>query len=233
MQLKKALGMRNLLMAALVMGCLQTMGQVHYVGVQGGLNLSNCTENIKAGDKRYKAGLVSGFNYEYRIRDKYTIGADLLYSQQGFNDLMTFLIEPKIQFPLSGPDYRETEVRMRYNYLSLPLKVGYTRGEQLKGFVKAGLSPSLLIASGIKLLDDDFPFEPKKLNLYDDVPKFDLGALVEAGAGYVLNEQTELFSSLSYRRSFTTISKEGHLQGAGLKHYLFSLSFGVRYRLKG
>lgn len=228
-----ALRIKNLLLAALVMLSLSMVGQVHHVGVQGGLNLSNCTEKIEVGDKRFKVGLVSGFNYEYRIRDKYTLGADLLYSQQGFTNPMTFLIKPKINFPLSGPDYRETEVRMRYNYLSLPLKVGYTRGEQLKGFVKAGLCPSLLIGSGAEVLDDNFPVEPQKWSTYDDVPKFDMAALVEAGAGYVLQENLELFSSLAYRKSFTTISKVGHYQGAEMKHYLFSLSFGVRYRLKG
>lgn len=37
--------------------------------------------------------------------------------------------------------------------------------------------------------------------------KFDLGCFIETGAGYVINNDVELFSSLMYRESLTIFSK--------------------------
>jgi len=215
--------MRYLLLMGLILFSVSGFGQVHRVGVQGGINLSNFTSDIEFGDKKFKAGLVSGFNYEYTFPGKLTLGADLLYSQQGYKDEIAVLTVQDISW-ISG-------IKLAYDYISLPLKVGYTWGEQVKGFVKTGLCPSVLIRGEYWYLDKNFPGSPKEGYAYERAPKFDLGALVELGAAYAIKNDMELFSSLTYRKSFTTISSENHFQGLDMKHYLFSLSFGLKYKL--
>ena len=69
------------------------------------------------------------------------------------------------------------------------------------------------------------------INFYNKVPKFDLGGLIEFGAAYELKNDLELFSSFTYRKSFTTISTVEHFGGAQMKHYLFSMAIGLKYKL--
>ena len=217
--------MKNILLIGLILFSINVFGQVHSIGVQGGLNLSNYTSEIEFGDKKFKPGILSGFNYEYLYRSKYTLGADLLYSQQGFQDEVKF-------YNAQENVYRSSDLKFSYNYLSVPVKLGYTKGDHLKGFVKLGLCPSVLLKARTKVPKEDINLVGfEDINAYDEVPKFDLGGLIELGAAYVLKNDLELFSSLTYRKSFTTISSDEHFKGADMKHYLFSLSVGLKYKL--
>ena len=217
--------MKNILLIGLILFSMNVIGQVHSIGVQGGVNLSNYTSKIDFGDTEFRTGILSGFNYEYLYKGKYTLGADLLYSQQGFKeDLKFYIVEEDV--------FRTSLLKFNYNYLSLPVKFGYTIGHQLKGFVKMGICPSVLLNAKVKVPKDDINLAGfEEINFYNKIPKFDLGGLIEFGAAYELKNDLELFSSFTYRKNFTTISAVEHFGGAQMKHYLFSMAMGLKYKL--
>ncbi|HAH22174.1 MAG TPA: hypothetical protein DCL77_00110 [Prolixibacteraceae bacterium] len=218
--------MRNIILIGLILFSINVCGQVHSIGIQGGVNLSNCTSKIEFGDRAFKTGILSGFNYEYLYKSKYTLGADLLYSQLGFKNEVKF-------YDFQKNAYRSSDLKFSYDYLSLPVKIGYTRGNHLKGFVKVGVCPSVLIDAKIRIHKDDpnIVLMGEETDLQHKVPKFDFGGLIEFGAAYELKNDLELFSSFTYRKSFTTISTVEHFRGAQMRHYLFSMEIGLKYKL--
>lgn len=217
--------MKNLLLLGFILFSMNVLGQVHSVGIQGGVNLSNCTSEIDFDDLKFKPGLLAGLNYEYLYKSNYTLGADLLYSEQGYIEEVKFVNEQG--------NISTSELSFGYDYLSVPVKWGYTMGGRLKEFVKVGLCPSVLVKAYVAVPKDDVNLLGyEDLYFYDNVPKFDLGGLLELGAAYALKNDLELFSSLTFRKSFTSISSDEHFAGADLKHYLFSMSVGLKYRLK-
>ena len=216
--------MKNLLLIGLILFSMNVIGQVHSIGVQGGVNLSNYTSNIDFGDKQFKTGIISGFNYEYLYKSKYTLGADLLYSQQGYKD--------ETQFVDEYGNISSSKLKLSYDYLSVPIKLGYTWGDRLKEFVKVGVCPSVLLKAQTSVPKDDIILVGfDDFDFYNKVPKFDLGGLIELGAAYELKHDLELFSSITYRKSFTTISTAEHFAGAQIRHYLFSMAIGLKYKL--
>ena len=154
----------------------------------------------------------------------YKLNCCLLYSQQGFKE--------EIKYADEYGNISASELKFSYDYLSVPVKLGYTRGDQLKGFVKMGLCPSVLLKAQVRVPKDDINLVGYEvINFYNKVPKFDLGGLIEFGAAYELKNDLELFSSFTYRKSFTTISTVEHFGGAQMKHYLFSMAIGLKYKL--
>lgn len=220
--------MRKLLLILLTGISINAVGQIHLIGIQGGVNLTNLTGNNIFGDSKYRTGIIGGLNYEFLFQSKYTFGADILYSQQGFKDNVTFSDEYGNIF---GTD---SESKFYYNYLTLPIKFGYTTGSKLKGFVKVGACPSVLLKAEttVPTVDSSGNLTGyQDVDVKDKVSKFDLGGLIELGAGYVLINNMELFSSLTYRKSLTTFSNSEYFSDNKLRHYGFSLAIGLKFRL--
>ena len=219
--------MRKLLFILLAAISMNAFGQVHSIGIQSGVNLTNLTGNIFK-DSGYRTGFIGGFNYELLIKNKYTIGTDLIYSQQGFIDDQTF---PDMNSSMLGNTQNS---KYYYDYLSIPIKLGYTKGAKLKEFIKIGLSPSFLLSaeSTIPMFDSAGNLTGyKKVDVKSNVSKFDLGGLLEIGIGYSLKNRIELFSSLTGRKSLTTFSNADYFGDSKMRHYGFSLIAGLKYRI--
>lgn len=63
------------------------------------------------------------------------------------------------------------------------------------------------------------------------VSKFDFGGLIELGCGYELTDKFELFSSLAYRKSLMTFSNANYFDTSKMRHYGYSISIGLKYKL--
>ena len=220
--------MRKLLFILLIGISVSAFGQVQSIGIQSGVNLTNLTGDIFK-DSKFRTGIIGGFNYELLFKNNYTIGTDVLYSQQGFNDKVTLTDE---QGNVLGT---EPSSKYYYDYLSIPIKFGYTEGVKLKSFIKIGICPSVLLSAESTVpkfgsSGDVIGYE--RVDAKNNVSKFDFGGLLELGVGYSLKNRIELFSSLTGRKSLTTFSSSDYFQNSKIRHYGFSLMIGLKYRLK-
>ncbi|NOU17721.1 MAG: PorT family protein [Bacteroidales bacterium] len=209
---------------------INVSGQLQFIGIHGGLNLTNITSDATFNNRKFRPGIMIGLNYEYKFSAKYSVGADVLYSQQGFRDKM---ISTEV---IMGNTIEESYAfKFYYDYVSVPLKFGYKISEKYNGFVKIGISPSLLLKAGTTLPVFDIDgniIGSKTFDVKESVSKFDLGGLVELGAGYGLYDNLALFSSIIYRHSFTKFSNPDYFEGSNMRHYGFSLVIGLKYKLK-
>ena len=199
---------------------INVAGQFHYIGVQGGLNLSNITNNDFIDNTKWRNGIITGLNYEFRFPGNLLIGADLLYIQNGFRSDLILTDE-------DGNILDKSAIKDNFDYLNLPIKFGYEIGtKKIKGFGKIGINTSMLLKAQtiIPYLDDGY-------KLTNDVSKFDLGGIIEIGAGYEINDNFEIVSLVGYRHSFTTLTSPSYFESKIMKHYSFSISVGLKYKL--
>lgn len=107
--------MKKLLLITLTVISMNVFGQVQFIGIQGGENMTNVTAPNIFSDSKFRTGIIGGLNYEFFFQGKYSLGADLLYRQQGFTDKTTLM---------EGTWNRNGIVvvtKYYYDYLSLPL----------------------------------------------------------------------------------------------------------------
>ncbi len=221
--------MKKFVLIILSLISINVSGQLQFIGIHGGLNLTNITSDATFNNRKFRPGIMIGLNYEYIFSAKYSVGADVLYSQQGFRDKM--ISSNGGSNPIEG----SYVIKFYYDYVSVPLKFGYEISEKYKGFVKVGVFPSFLLKAGtiLPVFDIDGNIVGSKtFDVKESVSKFDLGGLIELGAGYGLYDNLELFSSIIYRHSFTKFSNPDYFEGSNMRHYGFSLVIGLKYKLK-
>lgn len=200
--------------------------QTHLIGLQGGLNLSNIQASEEANyDRDFRIASISGITYELILNDKYSFGADLLFNQQG----MSYEIPLKDE---NNTNLGNATVVSQFDYISIPLKFGYAFGDKLRFTPKVGLIPSFLINAKTKTSSEISSFPEDVEEDYTDVTeKVDIAAVFEVTVDYSLKNRLSVFSSLSYRNSFTNYSKL--YENIQLYHYGIALSVGVKYNLAG
>jgi len=219
---------KKLLMIILTGISMNVSGQVHSIGIQFGSNLTNLTASNSFADSKFRTGIIGGFNYEFLFKNKYSLGADLLYSQQGFKDNVTFTDESG---NIIGGN---AETNFYYDYLVLPIKFGYSIGHNLKGFAKIGVCPSILLKAETtlpKVYSEGNVAGYEAFDVKDNVSKFDLGGLIELGADYGVRDNLKLVTSVSFRQSITTFSNSDYFSECKMRHYGIALSLGLKYNL--
>lgn len=211
----------NLLVIVLIILTFKANSQVHLISVKNGINITNAT-SIQAD---YRFGNNYGFLYEVLFNDKYSISVDLFYNQRGYKDKLSFTnVDGKLQ---------PTAVIYSYSdYLSFPVKIGYSTGDNLKKFINLGVNPSLLLdsQSSSPVLDTDGNITSTiNYDSRNSISNFDIGGLIEVGLSYNVVERINLFSSVMYSQSFNSFIKNAVNQN--IRHSCFSLSLGVKYKI--
>jgi len=198
-----------------------TFAQNHLIGIKGGLS-STLVDIDENWDKSSKTGFIGGLAYQYNFGTNLFIGCELLYEERGFNSKRFFSF-------FSRPTEFGDATVFKYNYISLPLKFGYQTGGVLSGFCSVGIIPAKIIKS-----EYYFPwnFEPKTLDVTDNVQQFDLAGLLEIGGNYKINHNLQITLSFAYQYSFTTVTNNDYLEASTIHNYGFSLTGGVKYALR-
>ena len=220
--------MKRLLVIILTAISLNVFGQDHWIGIQVGMEKSNETAANYFKDSKFHTGIVGGLNYELRFHNKFSVDVDLLYAQKGF------FLKSVYTDNFGNVSGKSDKLQQLYDYLSLPIKIGYSVGNKLKGFAKIGICPSTILkAEGIyPVVDINANYlRTDTYNYIHLVSKFDLGGLIELGARYGLKNNLELFSSLSYNKSFTTFTNDKFFSDGKMRHYDFSLAVGMKFKL--
>lgn len=218
--------MKTIIILLLLAFSIPIFGQNHFIGLRSGIILSDIKSNIfKKTDERL--AFIGGLTYEYKINKNFNFGIDLLYAERGFTVDMIFTDD------MGNPTGEKSTIEFNYDYLSLPVKGGFSFGEKLIGFGNIGLVPSFLI--------DSRTFEPAIVGLMPErttnntnkVSKFNLDGNIEIGAGYKFGNNFYAFTSFNYQYGFTSLTNDVYFKGNNIFHRGMSFSVGLRYALKG
>ena len=202
---------------------LTVNGQSHLIGVKGGVNWTNVTANNTFSDENYRTGFAVGFSYDYIFKKNFMVGTDILYNQRGFTSDI-------ILTDALGNPIQKVTMNFDYDYLTIPLKVGYHYGETFFGFANIGLTPAMLINA--RTITPNIEFNSSgKYDVTDRVNKFDIGGIVEVGGGYKFIDRFWLYSSFSYQHSFSTITNSDYYANSKIRHNGMTISVGLRYAL--
>lgn len=207
---------------------LNVKAQTHSFGIQGGLNFTNISAKDFFSDTEYRISLIGGLKYEVFFSDKYLIGVDMLYSQQGFVDRIVFT-------DIHGNQTGENaDTKFNYDYFVLPVKFGYTIGTKFKITPKIGIQPAFLINAKTFLPKFDSngnEFGEEVVDVKENVSKFDLSGLLELELGYGLKPNFDIFTSVSGKYGMTTFSNNDYFKQNKLRHNSITLSVGVKYKI--
>lgn len=193
-----------------------SFAQLHSVGFHGGAMGTSAGKNFANTDSKFKVDFIAGLNYQYRFTSHLTLGANIEYTQYGsqvnvqFTDWMGNLI---------AEDYSSWD----WNYISVPLIVGFEMGGKVRVKPKAAIIPSILARSvyNFKAYEGS-TFTPFKTSYYSDANKFDLGGLVGVDVSVPFHAGV-LFAGFDFRYSITKLNADN----------LFPTSFYDTYRNKG
>jgi len=210
--------MKKLLLFILLASSLVAVGQKHFIGVRGGVNLSNVNQEYSVINTSSEPGFSGGLTYDFHFKEHITMGADLLYFQNGFG-LKTFYLSTQ---PATITD------SFNYNYLSLPLKSGITVGNTFSGFLNLGLIPSVILNAKTTTSSS---MGSETWDVTDSATKFDLAGLIEMGGSLLVHENIKAFISVEFRHSITSFKNYEYFPNNALRHYNTIFSFGIKYLL--
>ncbi|MFT6844067.1 MAG: hypothetical protein ACJAUV_000237 [Flavobacteriales bacterium] len=204
--------MKKIITVLTIMISIPAFSQNHFIGLKGGVNMTNVNTNDFINDARI--GFNAGLTYEYVVNNLFNVGVDFLYFQKGFTN------------EIGKNDVAE----FNYDYLSIPIKVGATTSGKFSGFVNLGVMPSFLVNAKEKIPSVADP-ALTTYDVTDKVTKFDIGGMVEIGANYKIRPDFILSASLGYQHSVTSFANDSYFSGSEARHYGMVLSIGVKYAL--
>jgi len=196
---------------------ISVYGQTHFFGVRAGFALTDISSDNSKIDTDSKFGFSGGLTYDYLMGDRFSIGADAIFNQQGFTN--NFAVEDGF----GNPTGRIIVSKFEYDYLSFPIRLGTYFGKKTFGVGQIGVVPSFLLETKTTP-GSDHPVMPFP------VTKIDFAGFVELGAGYKLN-RFWLALSTTYQRSFTTFRNVDYFGDTQIRHKGLTFSFTLKYRL--
>ncbi len=209
-----------------VLGLISLSGfsQYHQIGIKSGMNKSfvEFVDSLYFNDPKMHTGFSAGVTYEYLTASKFSFGADLVYQEKGFDDLWHFRDE-------TGASLADIRKEFEYNYITLPLSVGYSLGSKMIGFVKFGVTPSYLVRAR-EIMPGFDEYRANTKDLTSKTTRFDFGCQFELGAEYRFLEKYSVFVSSALFGSYTRM-KTYVFYFSEVKHFGFNVSAGLKYRL--
>ncbi len=151
-----------------------------------------------------------------------------MYSQRGFRN--------RINFADNNGNVTEQAFHtlFHYDYLSIPIKVGFNYGEKFYIFANIGLAPSFLVnaSTTVPNIETDAGTIPSATsNTTRMVNKFDIAGFAELGGGYKFGQRYWLYASFAFQHSFMSISNQNYFANSKIVHYGMSLSIGLKCAL--
>ncbi len=215
---------KHLLITLFIIISCGTYAQDYYIGVFAAYKNSNVkSENFE--NTKSRKGIELGLSLERNHSKNIFSELGLLYSQKGF------VLEGPFTDLTGQPTGYISKTHLNYNYLSLPIKVGYQYGNKISGFINFGLAPSLLLNSKHVSEEIEGIMEEISGSTTGIVSKFDIVGLVELGGRYKLSDSWFLFSSLGLESSFISVSNEEYFREESIKHYGINIKLGLKYAL--
>lgn len=181
----------------------------------GGPVRTNVTKTDFGLNTEIKPGFETGLSYDCFFNKAFSAGAGLVYDQRGFVNNEHLVLTDAEGIPLGEINEIDSYY---YDYLSIPLNIGYNCGETFFGFANAGVTPAFLVDAKIVLSTLAARQTTKSVNTTGRVNRFDLGGKVELGGGYKFTNKYWLFPSVSYQHGFTSITNADYFKDSEIRH---------------
>lgn len=192
------------------------MGQTHALGVTSGVNLARANGYYNKG---FQAGPLAGLSYQLRFAKKLFFGADVIYDSRGGKGSAPNITD-------GGQLIRNMTVSMVQQYVSIPLKFGMISQGRFFGFGNAGLIPSYLVNAKYRVGQSNSDSEWHDMT--HNVNKFDVGLLLEGGAGVKLSSRVEMLVAVGFQRGLLNVYNDG-IPSSYVHQYAFSGALTCRY----
>ena len=215
--------MRKIILALMLISTIPTFGQNHFIGLKSGINWTTVKWDHSNDPSNKRTGFNGGLTYQYIINNNFSVGLDMLYDQKGFKNNIIAIN------PSGEPIGPKAEIDFNYDYLSFPIKMGYSIGNTILGFINLGVVPAFIVNAETIVATFD---QSKTIDHTNLVTSFDLGGLVEVGGSYAVLDRLLITTSIAYQHSFNTLSNSDYFSDSNMKHYGMTLSIGVKYALK-
>jgi hypothetical protein len=203
--------------------------QTHLIGLRAGPAMTDARINITGLPKEQRFGFTAGVTYDYFIRERISVGADLMYQPGGFRRYFTL-------FDASGQAQEERLlIRNNFHYVALPLKVGVHTRTQTKVFVQAAMIPAFLVAANTHIpvggSNQGQIIPPSKGSVRESLQPFDLAARLELGMSHPFGDRWRAYGSFSAQHSVTSyLVRSSPTQEPGFNN-LLSFNLGLQYAL--
>ncbi len=217
--------MRKIFTFLIILISIPVFGQNNFIGIKGGISWTNVNTDNFIHDNESRNGFAGGLTYEYEFKNNFHAELDLVYAQKGFKNNILFVDET------GNPIGKQGTIDFNYDYLTLPIKGGFSIGNNFAGFLNLGLVPSFLI-NAETVIPTFENVDGESSDVTDRATEFDFGGLIEIGASYKFHQQFLLFTSFAYQQSFMSITNENYFSDGEAKHYGMTLSIGFKYALK-
>jgi hypothetical protein len=211
--------------------CLAMYGnsQTHKLGLMAGANLSNIVHTSVFFDKTdFKPGFRGGIHYHLAFENSITLMVDLLYVQKGFAYDFEYQSYNDDLEPYDGT----SEYSFAYDFISVPISIGYSFGDKLSVTPYLGIAASRLVQTKhyYTLHDDNGNVvDEGEENKYTVLPKYDWPVHTGLYLEYTIGNNLTVFSKLQADYSLNTISGKQYFSESELTHYGYGLSLGLSF----
>lgn len=211
------------LVLVLILATLTVTGhaQGYFLGIKHGISWTNVSNEDGPFLPSGKVGFNSGLSLEYRTPYKRVFGLNLLYSQRGFTTEIHFTDD------LGKPTGESQKVIFCYDYLSLPVKWGFSLGDEITAGINLGLVPAFLVRA--ITTEGEIPglTEKTTYNVRERVRKFDLSGLAEIKIAHRYKDQFSLYTIFAYQHSLNSITTDEYFPNWKLNHKGLTFSIGI------
>ncbi len=222
---------KNVVLAIFTCLALNVNSQTHKIGVQAGGSMTNvCHSSAFFNKTGYNPGFHGGIHYHLKFENNITLMIDLLYVQKGF----AFDFEYQSYNDDLEPYNGTSEYNFAYNYISLPVSIGYAFGDKFSATPYLGIAASRLIQAkhNYTLYDENSnKVDEGEENKYTVLPEYDLPVHGGLYFQYRVKEKIALFSKLQFTYSLNEFSNAQYFYESDLKHYGYGLSLGVSFKI--
>jgi hypothetical protein len=201
--------MKKTVIVILTMTIFSTYGQNHFVGVDAGISWMNIASKdfIKPS---FKAGFTGGISYEYFFNENVSVGAGIIYHSRGYT----------IKSALTDSLGNTLKIKTKFDYVSLPLKLGFSYGKKFFGFAKVGVIPAILVKA-----------EEDSRNRTNDIRRMDISGIFEIGAGYNITNRCRAKLSFSYQHGFSSITTDNYNPNIAIRNRGMNLVLGLSWAI--
>lgn len=217
---------RFLLITSLIF-CSISFGQLHSVGFQFGGTGSNVGRTFAGGESKPKLDITGGLNYQYRFTSHLTLGGNLEFVQYGAQ-------VPVDYENLSGDIVSGEYASWDWNYISIPLIVGFEMGGVVSFKPKAALVPSFLTQSFYHFKTyENTSLAPYKDTYYSQANKLDLAGMIGIDFSARFHSGT-MFLGIDFRHSLTKLNNDDFFNTElfdPMRNKSVSATLGVRFKI--
>lgn len=208
---------------------LENFAQERLIGVNFKISSSTIEPKEQWGDGlSNRNGIGFGLSYNRILENNLNISLELAYEEKGIQGTI-FYSDSVGQFngTTSGIDYY-------FNYLSLPMMLGYSFGNKFRVIPEIGFRASYLLNAETK-----FPNIVNQKNTGDiktdrteDIRSFDFGVAFNLNCVFFIENNIALELGYNFDQSITEFDENNLFSTEESKHRYSGFEFGIKYLLK-